>query len=113
MIALPQIVAICISVLILYYSHLIYKKKIFNKSEFLFWVIVWGALIVISLFSSFIISLSESIIFYRLLDIILVVSIIVLFGIVFTLNKKINENEIKIKELVREITYFQLGSEKK
>jgi hypothetical protein len=113
MIALPQLLAIIIAIVILYYSHLIYKKKVFNRFEFIFWIFVWGSLMIISIFSSFIVSLSNSIIFYRLLDIILVISIIVLFGIIFRLHKKINENEIKIKELVRKITYMQVDSEQK
>jgi hypothetical protein len=104
MIALPQILAIIIAAGFLYYSHLIYRKRVFNRFEFILWTIVWGALIIISIFSSFIISLSNSIIFYRLLDIILVISIVVLFSILFRLHKKINDNEIKIKELVRKMT---------
>jgi len=107
MIPFPQILAIGIAIIILYYSHLLFKKKVFNKFDFALWMIIWGSLIIISLFSSFIASLSNSIIFYRLLDILLVISIIILFSVIFRLYKKTNENEIKIKELVRKITYFQ------
>ena len=113
MIALPQIFAVIISIAILYYSHLMYKKKNFTSIEFIFWILIWGALIIISIFSSFIISLSNEIIFYRLLDIIVVISIILLFGIIFKLNIKVNENEFRIKELIRKISYYDDEKEKK
>ncbi len=104
-IAIPQLIAIIVGIMFIYYSNIQYKKKTFNKLEFSFWFLIWGCLILVSISSAFIISLSKGIIFYRLLDIILVVSIIVLFGLGFKMYKKINENEQKTKELIRKITY--------
>jgi len=106
-IAIPQLMTIMLGILFIYYSNIQYKKKLFNRSEFSFWLLVWGGLILVSISSAFIVSLSKPIIFYRLLDIILVVSIIVLFGLGFKLYKKINENEQKTKELIRKITYSE------
>lgn len=105
--AIPQLIAILIGILFIYYSNIQFKKKIFSKSEFSFWFIVWGGLILVSISSAFIISLSRGIIFYRLLDIILVISIILLFGLSFKVYKKMNENEQKTKELIRKITYSE------
>ena len=106
--AIPQLIAILISILFIYYSNIQFKKKIFSKSEFSFWIMIWGGLILVSISSAFIISLSKGIIFYRLLDIILVVSVILLFGLSFRIYKKINENEQKMKELIRKITYSEM-----
>ncbi len=105
--AIPQLIAILISILFIYYSNIQFKKKIFSKSEFSFWIMIWGGLILVSISSALIVSLSKGIIFYRLLDIILVVSVILLFGLSFRIYKKINENEQKMKELIRKITYSE------
>lgn len=107
MIAIPHVLAIFISIILLYYSHLIYKKKIFSFSEFAFWVLIWGGLIFITLYSSFVDPLFSQITIYRLLDIIVVISILVLFGVLIRLHKKVNESERINKELVRTITYLQ------
>jgi hypothetical protein len=105
--AIPQLIAILIGLLFIYYSNIQFKKKIFSKSEFSFWILIWGGLIIVSFISTFIVSLSKGIIFYRILDIIFVVSIILLFGLSFRIYKKLNENEQKMKELIRKITYSE------
>ena len=107
MIAIPHILAIIISIIFLYYSHLIYKKKNFSISEFAFWVLIWGGLIFITLYSSLVEPLFSQITIYRLLDIIVVISILVLFGVLIRLHKKVNENERINKDLVRTIAYLQ------
>jgi len=79
------------------------KDKNISLGEFLFWSVLWIAVILIALFPTLIGDLSQIVGVGRAVDMVVYVSIIVLFYLVFRLYVFVDSKNREITTLVREL----------
>lgn len=96
-----QLFAIVIALTALYLSFFYYKRKDFTKSELLFWVIIWFALMFVSIFPHTLNFILKTFGFSRVMDVIMVVAFVILFSLSFHNYIIIHRLEKKIEKLVR------------
>jgi len=101
-----------IGLIALYYTHVQYKRKIFHKNELLGWGSVWAALVGISFISMFVIPLKQTIYIYSLLDLVVFLSIIGVYILLFTIHRRQNIIDERTKKLIREVTYKKADAER-
>ena len=95
MIAL-QLIGMAIALVALYMSYLYYKRREFNRLEFLFWMTIWvGFMTVIITPSSFNFIL-EALKIWRMMDLIVIVALIIIYMLTF-------HNYVKNKSIQRKI----------
>ncbi|MBN2251418.1 MAG: DUF2304 family protein [Candidatus Altiarchaeota archaeon] len=99
-ITIPQILGVVVGIFCAHYSYIQYRKKVFSIVDLSFWFVVWGGLVGLSAVSEFI-SLTQVIYIYSIFDIVIVLSIVLLFCIVFVLYMKSKLYQQKIREVVR------------
>ncbi len=89
-----------------YNSYIQYRKKVFERSEFAVWFVIWGGLIAVSFASAFFFPLTTTIILsYNLLDTLTIMSITVLAAVSFYLYKKAKVQEQKMKKIIKKIAF--------
>jgi hypothetical protein len=103
MMILVRLVALIIGLLSLYMTHLCFKRKTFNRIEFLAWGSAWFGLIVLSLAPQLAYSSIKLLDIFAVSDFIYVVSLIVLFVVCFKLYIATKEAHQKIEALVRKV----------
>ena len=101
MIAL-QLIGMAIALVALYMSFLYYKRKDFNRLEFVFWLIVWlGFMTVVITPSSFNFIL-KTLVLWRMLDLIVIVALVVIYMLTFSNYVKNKKIQKKIEALISE-----------
>ena len=101
MIAL-QLIGMAIALVALYMSFLYYKRKDFNRLEFLFWLIIWlGFMTVVITPSSFNFIL-KTLVLWRMLDLIVIIALVVIYMLTFSNYVKNKEIQKKIEALISE-----------
>lgn len=98
-----QIIAIIFALFAISRVILRVRDKKLTINEFVFWCILWAALIILAIFPTLVVQLSGFLGFKRGLDVLIYVSIAALFYLVFRMYVKIEEQDQKITKLVREI----------
>ncbi len=81
----------------------LYKSKKLPLKAAIFWFFVWAMVLVVIFFTPVIDALSRPVGVGRGIDLIVYVSVMVLFYLVFQLSMKIDKLEHEITKLVREI----------
>ncbi|MBT3297518.1 DUF2304 family protein [archaeon] len=79
------------------------KSKSISKLEFLFWLGIWLTVIILGLLPNFTTFFSSILGIERGVDAIIYVSIIALFYLLFRLYVKVDEINLEITKLVREL----------
>jgi hypothetical protein len=79
------------------------KKGDITKGEFVFWSVIWLAVIIIALIPSFATPMAEFLGIGRAVDVMIYLSILVLFYLVFRMYVKLEKTEQEITQLVRKI----------
>ena len=101
MIAL-QLIGMSIALVALYMSFLYYKRKDFNRLEFLFWLIIWlGFMTVVITPSSFDFVL-KALVLWRMLDLIVIIALVVIYMLTFTNYVRNKDIQKKLEALISE-----------
>jgi len=98
-----QIIAIIFSLFALSRVFLRYKDKKLTINQFVFWCIIWVGLITLTLFPNLTAPVSDILGFGRGLDLLVYLSVALLFYITFRMYVKVDEQEQRITKLVREL----------
>ena len=103
-----EIIGLIIAFIALNATYIFYKRNDFNKSELIFWFIVWILFIIIDVLSIFFVGQIESLLEFlsipRLMDVLIIMGFIILYLLCFI--NYINNRRIqkKLELLVREDT---------
>lgn len=98
-----QIILLILSVLGIVLGTYQYKKDSFNTFMFSLWTLVWIVVIIIALFPGITTSIARFFGFGRGLDAVYIISILILFYIVFKLYNKIENQRKRIDDLVSQL----------
>ncbi|KYK25280.1 hypothetical protein AYK26_02250 [Euryarchaeota archaeon SM23-78] len=108
-----QILIIIFSLFALSRAFLRFKDNRLTKNEFIFWAVLWIAVIVVSIIPGITSTISPSLGITRGIDLIVYISIIVIFYLIFRLYVKIENMEKKITSIVRRISFSAKVKKKK
>ena len=98
-----QIMVIVFGVFAISRAFLRWRESKIKLGELIFWGMIWVVAMVFALFPNSMDLLSDVAGFKRGMDLVIVMSIIVMFYLVFRLYVKLDENTVDITKLVREI----------
>lgn len=98
-----QFIGVLFALLMLYITFLHRKRKEFTVKETLFWIVLWCSFIGITLFSNVLSSLVVSLAFARVMDFLIVLGFIFLFGITFYNYTLLRRNQNKVEDVVRAV----------
>jgi len=107
-----QIIAIIFALFAISRVILRVRDKKLTINEFIFWCIIWAALILLAIFPWITVQLSGFLGFKRGLDLLIYISIAVLFYLVFRIYVKTEEQEQRITTLVRELAIKKKNKKK-
>ena len=99
-----QIAGSLFAVFMIYYSFLKYKRKEFTAKEFVFWLVLWVLLIVISLFPYILDPISKKLNFARNFDLIVIAGFLFLILAIFYTYTLAKKNQKQLEAIVREIS---------
>ena len=99
-----QVVGSLFAVFMIYYSFLKYKRKEFTAKEFVFWLVLWVLLIVISLFPYILDPISKKLNFARNFDLIVIAGFLFLILAIFYTYTLAKKNQKQLEAIVREIS---------
>jgi len=98
-----QIAAVIVAVIHIARVLALWKAKKVTLKAFIFWFLVWFAVLLIVFFTPAIDALSRPIGVGRGIDLVVYIAILVLFYLVFQMNMRFDKVEGEITKLVREI----------
>ena len=98
-----QIVIIIFALFALSRVFLRFKDNKLTRNEFIFWIVIWVAVIIVSIIPSITGVLSQKLGIGRGIDLLIYLSIIVLFYLMFRLYVKLESVEKEITALVRRV----------
>ena len=98
-----QVVIIIFALFALSRAFLRFKDNKLTKKEFLFWIVIWLSVMIVSFIPNIIGPLSNLFGIGRGIDLIVYVSIIILFYLIFRLYVKIESVEKEITSVVRKL----------
>ncbi|MBU1199372.1 MAG: DUF2304 family protein [Nanoarchaeota archaeon] len=98
-----QIIIIIFALFALSRAFLRFKDNKLTKTEFLFWAVLWVAIIIVSFLPSILNPLSQVFGIGRAVDVIIYISIIALFYLMFRLYVKIESMEKNMTGIVRKM----------
>lgn len=102
MISLIKIIGFAFAIIMAYSTFLSYKKKDFNRAQFLFWEIVWVALILVVYFSNLMTEAVQAIGFIRVMDFLTVGGFVIITLLSFYNYSSINKIKKSLEKDVRE-----------
>ena len=101
-----QILGVCFGLMMIYISVMHNKRKEFTEKESLFWIVIWGTFILISIFPSSLDFLRRDILgISRTMDFLIIVGFIVLTGLIFYIYGLLRKNQKKLEQVVRKIAH--------
>jgi len=99
-----QILAIVFALFAFSRAYLLFKNSKINWKEFVFWTVIWVAIIIVSLSTQIMALISEFLGVERPVDAFIYLSIILLFYLVYRIYAKFDHVEHEITLLVRKIS---------
>jgi hypothetical protein len=108
-----QVIIIMFALFALSRAVLRFKDNKLTKNEFIFWVILWIVVIIISVIPSITSPISNVFGIGRGIDLIIYISVIVLFYLIFHLYVKIDSMEKEITMVVRKLALNPKNRKKK
>lgn len=94
-----------------YHAYLQFRKRVFNAAEFALWLLIWGALAILSIISATLFPLTTTTVFsYRLIDLVVVSSVIGLFAVTYLIFREVKVYQTKTRELVKQMAFFEADS---
>ena len=108
-----QILGVMVSVIGLYMTYLYRRRSDFTKLEFYSWSIIWLGLLMVVLFpASFALFAQASFGFYRTLDLVLVVSVAIIFFVGFMNYAGFSRIKKQLEEFIRKEALQHMEKEK-
>ena len=101
MISLTQIIGVAFGLLMAYSTFLNYKKKEFNRLQFLFWEAVWISVLFIVFFTSLMTEAVRAVGFIRVMDFLTVAGFIVIILLSFHNYSSLNKIKKQLEDSVR------------
>jgi len=98
-----QIVGILFGAFMAYYSFLHFKRREFSRGVLVFWLLVWLAVVVVSIVPKALDPIATTLNFVRVMDLLTVVGFMFVVGIVFYNFSITKKTEKKVEELVRQL----------
>ena len=98
-----QIFGVFFAILMIYMVFVSQKKKEFNSTEYILWIVVWILFIVITIFPSILDFFTESLSLPRTLDLLLIMGILCILGLLFYNYIAIRKINRKVEDIVRKI----------
>lgn len=108
-----QLLSLLFGLFMIYWSFFIYKKKVVNLTELIFWAITWSIFILIALFPITTKFFLETFRINRTMDLVMILAFMVLWITSYANyleNKKLKK---KLQDLVREIAIKERNKKKK
>jgi len=96
-----QIIVILFAIFMVYVVFWYWKKKDIKGNEAIFWIILWGGFIVITLFPDILQNLTKKLFFTRVMDFLMIVAFMILTILGFSNYIRGKRLEKKIEEIVR------------
>lgn len=97
-----QLVGLLIAITAIYLTYLHYKRASFSKKELLFWIIIWIAFIIVTLFPHSVRPIVGYLGLERPMDLIMIIAFIILFGLTFQNYITNRRQENRLEKLVRD-----------
>ena len=101
MISLTQIIGIAFGLLMAYSTFLNYKKREFNKIQFLFWEAVWISVLFVVLFTGLMTEAVRAVGFIRVMDFLTVAGFIVVILLSFYNYSSLSKLKKQLEDSVR------------
>ena len=98
-----QIAGFLFGLFMVYYSFLNYKRKEFTTKEFSFWIMLWAAFIVITLFPFVLDPVVKTLGFFRALDLLVISGFLFMIAAIFYTYTITRKNQKQLEIIVREI----------
>lgn len=108
-----QIILIIFALFALSRAFLRFKDNKLTKYEFLFWAVIWVAVIIVGIIPNITIILSNKFGIGRGIDLVIYISIIALFYLIFRLYVKLESMEKEITTVVRRVALNPKKNKKK
>jgi len=96
-----QVAGVLFGIFMMYYTFLKYKKKEFSSSEYLCWMVLWVAFVLVSLFPNWLDPLVKSLNFVRTFDFLVIIGFLFIIGMTFYTYTIVNKNKKQVEEIVR------------
>ena len=104
-----QILGVCFGLMMVYVSVLHNKRKEFTEKESLFWISIWTAFIVVSLFPKSLDFLRQDVLgISRTMDFLIIAGFILLTGLIFYMYGLLRKNQKKLEQVVRKLAHDQV-----
>ena|SRR3989338_6917685 len=103
-----QFVGVLVALAAMHLTYLYYKRANFSKKELLFWMTIWLAFLLVTIFPRILSPIVGYLGLQRSMDLIMIIAFIILFGLSFhnyTVNHRVMN---KIEKLVRELALKDL-----
>ena len=100
-----QIVAFLFGCFMAYYSFISFKRREFERKEFIIWIIIWILFMIGSLIPNALDPFFKKLNFARRLDVYVVAGFLFLIGITFYNYTIARRNQKKIERIVRKIAF--------
>tara|TARA_B100000315_G_scaffold231793_1_gene243464 strand:+ start:838 stop:1179 length:342 start_codon:yes stop_codon:yes gene_type:complete len=107
-----QILCILFSLGAIYFTYVHFRRKDFAAFDFVFWVLIWLGLIVVSVVPSTISAYVQKLGFFRLMDFVVVVAFIVAFSLLIHCYLVAHKTSKNVEKLSREISLKSFKSKK-
>ena len=100
-----QLLGIVFGLIMLYYTHLHYKRKDFDRATYYWWILVWGIFLLFVVFPKILTPIQASFGFARIMDILMVLGFIFLIAVSYYNFIVVEKLKKKMEKLVRTIAY--------
>ena len=98
-----QLVGVLFVLVMLYLTYLYYKKGQYSKTSAIFWVIIWGAAMILLTFQQSVERVIEQLQFARVFDLYMTIGLLFVLALMFYDYVRVERLERKVEELVRKI----------
>lgn len=96
-----QITGILFGIMMLYYSHLQFKRKAFSTQDFAIWSIIWTVFILTSIFPSYLSIITSALSLERRLDLLVISAILFVVALTFHNHIRLKRNQRKLERAIR------------
>lgn len=114
-----QLIGIIFGLIFIYLTFLNKKRNELTDSEALFWMFIWGGLIIVSIFAQSIfgnflnILVKDILKMARILDFFIIIAFLIIFGILFYMFVITKRTQNRVEKLVRNIALEKASKHKK
>ena len=98
-----QLLGIAFGLFMAYLTYLYYRRQNYSTGDFAIWISIWAGFLFVTIFPEALDVLIKPLTVYRLLDLLMVISFMVLFLLMFMIYRTNKMNEKKINRIVREL----------